>query len=549
MHLPRMTAAALQHPERLYYQASIVNGGQTGSLFADPECTFIDNRSTPLLARGTDFKCACVRFAIDGGTKDIPIHIPQIAVGQADPWRTTYQVSLQYTWRGVVGAGPLGGVTVVAGSNQLVLYSRDGGGVRIGAGLVASIPPAVYANAAAFAAALQTAVQTTGDPAWAGATVSTCLNGRLVLTPPASPLGVQLGVRAVNAAAGLLLGCAAGTVVWAPAAAAQLVLQNRIALPGAGIVKSFAATATRAVHWVPENAGGMPPSPPLTAVEYDNSQYWLYSYAHFAAMVSNAMAWSVNDLSAPENSSGAPTAACLEGQFAAWWGANGGGDAFPGVAAAAPSLLYSASSGLFTLLGDAAAVGATPTSAGAIGPAFAETMVVRMNEPLRNLLGNWPAVIAPDNWASIRWEGAAASAVVGGSQLALTQDYPSDSALWSPVDAISFTSSLLGARNQCVAPPIAYGTSNLAAGTSQAQFEPIVFDIKLPLGRACNWREMVSYQPPYLRWLDLQSDVPVTSIDFQVAWRNRLTNTPIPLTLPPSASASIVLLFQRRGLA
>ncbi len=142
----------------------------------------------------------------------------------------------------------------------------------------------------------------------------------------------------------------------------------------------------------------------------------------------------------------------------------------------------------------------------------------------------------------------------GAALVVMTQDYNSTSTLWSPVDALVFTSAQLPIQNEAVAPPNALGTRNIgfSAATSKSAFLPIITDVALALSSdPSGYRKQLYYSPvAEYRMADFQnSKQDIRNIDVSVFWRNRLDNQLYPLSMFNLSSVSIKLMFRRKGLS
>jgi hypothetical protein len=147
------------------------------------------------------------------------------------------------------------------------------------------------------------------------------------------------------------------------------------------------------------------------------------------------------------------------------------------------------------------------------------------------------------------------SAAITGQRafILMTQDYLSNSTLWSPIESIVFTSALLPIQNESQAPPNALGAKNTgnSAATSQSAFAPIITDVALDLSSdPSGYRKMIYYAPSAeYRMSDFQnSKSDIRSIDIQVFWRNRLDNNLYPLSMFNLSSVSIKLMFRKKAI-
>ena len=140
---------------------------------------------------------------------------------------------------------------------------------------------------------------------------------------------------------------------------------------------------------------------------------------------------------------------------------------------------------------------------------------------------------------------------VTGDYWVMTQEYASTSNLWSPVDAIVFSSALMPVIPEAVGDPIFLGNSNNTGQLSNSSnFQPIITDIALDLINASDYRQFISYLPTaeYRMSAMTTSKTSLNNIDVSVFWRNRLDNALYPLTLYNLSSVSLKMLFRKRNL-
>jgi len=130
----------------------------------------------------------------------------------------------------------------------------------------------------------------------------------------------------------------------------------------------------------------------------------------------------------------------------------------------------------------------------------------------------------------------------------LTQDFVSTGTLWSPVSSFVLATTKIPIRNEAVANPVKLGDANIGTQNgSSGSFQRVLIEIPINAVTADIWRGWVLYEPltPTLSSLD-DSKEGISEIDLYVYWRNRLTNSLIPLKLYNEGTMSIRLLFQKR---
>jgi hypothetical protein len=104
-----------------------------------------------------------------------------------------------------------------------------------------------------------------------------------------------------------------------------------------------------------------------------------------------------------------------------------------------------------------------------------------------------------------------------------------------------------------VTPPSLIGVSDYGfnRGVSEAAFQPILVDVTLAeLNGAEDWRSNFIFEPTgEYRMISLTTQSsPISSVDFQVWWRNRLDDGLYPLRLSNGSSLSLKLMFRRKQM-
>ena len=131
-----------------------------------------------------------------------------------------------------------------------------------------------------------------------------------------------------------------------------------------------------------------------------------------------------------------------------------------------------------------------------------------------------------------------------------TQEYNSTSTLWSPIEAIVFTSTLIPIFPEQVGEPIVYGGGNDFASQNQSTsaFSPIITDIALPLNHADDYRGFIEYVPSaeYRMSSFTSSKQELRNIDVQVFWKCRLDNNLYPVRMFNLSSVSIKMMFRKK---
>ena len=527
-------------PDIVYYNASIINNTTDDATsqnvaIVDPPIKFNETRDTAIIRDASKYQFSIVRFVVNGANKDLPLFIPQIqsGTGQTDVNLTEYAVGITYsgTDRNVVSfdnSQTTPGLTYV-------IYEPETKNT-----VLAPIP------------------RTTASSAYVGVWNTTTIYqpGQIVYYTPN----------------GLYYVC------------------NPLFYPSGSNIPIN-----------PPIANQIPPSSPTywspTSSELGNPQdlssryYWVYTYSHWVDLVQNAL---------ESANLGCYNAWVASGGTGTYTSYNTAGSATSWVATnPTPVLSYNPNTNLFSIayppsylsLADQTAVGYTAV---ATAPVMSLYFNVNMEGLLANFDNNYYNATTPfwRNAAGVvetRWAHPNAtpsaetayplgfanemvvksinygqnylfktpivSAAITGQRafILMTQDYLSNSTLWSPIESIVFTSALLPIQNESQAPPNALGAKNTgnSAATSQSAFAPIITDVALDLSSdPSGYRKMIYYAPSAeYRMSDFQnSKSDIRSIDIQVFWRNRLDNNLYPLSMFNLSSVSIKLMFRKKAI-
>jgi len=154
--------------------------------------------------------------------------------------------------------------------------------------------------------------------------------------------------------------------------------------------------------------------------------------------------------------------------------------------------------------------------------------------------------LSAGNASSQILESAFPSGVVGSQYVVLVQDYESTSSLWSPVASIVIGTQFISVREEYSGTPITLGNGNLGSNASTGSFQKVLLETPLDLLPQTGWRGLLSYTPKVetLSSLGLSQE-DLKNLDVQLYWRNRLTNSLVPLTLYNGGSANIRIQFKK----
>ena len=264
----------------------------------------------------------------------------------------------------------------------------------------------------------------------------------------------------------------------------------------------------------------------------------------------------------------------LNAQFGVWYVAQFGGVA-PNLTTQPPRLTFNPTTNLFNIWADRYGFGdnqiaivspAVPqrTSAGSSADenfsmfmdANSFGLFANFNHQYLNQPNSFTYKILIQNPATIYnniYNLASPPAPSAKSYWIMTQDCPSTSTLWCPCSSIVFTSGTLPLVFEATGEPVRFGTGNLGAtgGGTSASFAPIITDIQLTNTGAYDYRQFIQYVPSaeYRMASFQKSAIPITQIDIQVYWKNRLDGKLYPLQMYNLSSVSIKIMFRRRGIA
>lgn len=526
-------------PDIIYYNASIINNTTDDTniqdvAISDPPIKFNETRDTAIIKDASQYQFSIVRFVVNGGNKDLPLFIPAIqsGTGQTDVNLTEYALGITYSGSdaNIVGFG----------SNEVD----------------ATTPGLTYVEY-----------------------IPESQNTVLAPLPRSTASSNYVGVWD---SAGVYL---PGQIVYFTPTKQYYQANQYRYYPGS-------ITPTNP----PPNTNFQPPISSdywtLCSPELGNPQdlssryYWIYTYTHWVNLVQNAL---------EKANLACYTAWVAGGGTTPYTSYNTAGDATSWVASgnATPVMNWNQSSGLFSISYPPTYLSRDDQTANGYTPgATAPVMSLYFNVNMEGLFANFnniyynstsplwsPASPAggPDTpinrWAypgtTVFPSGFANEMVVQvqnhginiitpvslgtttGKFIQMTQDYPSTSTLWSPIESIVFTSALLPIQNEAQAPPNALGTKNTgnSQATSQSAFAPIITDVALDLSSdPAGYRKMIYYAPSAeYRMADFQnSKSDIRSIDVQVFWRNRLDNNLYPLSMFNLSSVSIKLMFRKK---
>ena len=130
----------------------------------------------------------------------------------------------------------------------------------------------------------------------------------------------------------------------------------------------------------------------------------------------------------------------------------------------------------------------------------------------------------------------------------ILQEY-STGPLWSPIDSIVFTTSLIPVIPELVASPIVYNSNGFASIGNNANISTVLTDFIVPMTTGNEYKPSINYTPAgEYRLASLFGKNPIHSIQVNVFYKDRFGNL-IPMTLATGCSGSIKIMFRRKDFA
>ena len=129
-----------------------------------------------------------------------------------------------------------------------------------------------------------------------------------------------------------------------------------------------------------------------------------------------------------------------------------------------------------------------------------------------------------------------------------TQDFISTGSMWSPIASIVLATSQIPIRFEANASAIPIGTSNAGGATqSSGASQKVLLETPIDAVTADIWRGFIQYKPltPIFSALDPCHDG-LTNLDVYFFWRNRLTNSLIPIQNVNAGSVTFRLRFVKK---
>lgn len=321
-------------------------------------------------------------------------------------------------------------------------------------------------------------------------------------------------------------------------------------VPGVGQTQ-FNITKQAYLRHIQEFQNELPPVVPVGGIQnpynFNNSKYyWITSFATFCEMWNTASAQALAD---------------IQTEFGVQWVATGTGASIPTLVTQAPYIIYDQGSSLFSIFCDTYGFGGASRLSASI-PTVDEQFRIFQNTNLMGMINNFKCFslgfdplfgreyeLLPENifGQNIGAQASPSSTIPASTKryYVLTQDYPSQ-ALWPVANSIVFLSSQIGTMPENTNPPVDVD-GNTGTGTSTSSTSNVVTDITLPFNNAGDWRQNIVYTPGIYRLISLgNSDKPIQTIDFTLAWKNRFTGDISPIQGFNQSSCSLKVMFAKK---
>lgn len=279
------------------------------------------------------------------------------------------------------------------------------------------------------------------------------------------------------------------------------------------------------VQFVPSTNLVPAPSTPITLQDIENPYYNLYSYNAFILLINDAIERAYNAYPLNTFPAGSTT------PFLSW--DTGGNLAILSI--------------LQNLVSDTAGNG---TLTVAFNPAlftlFSSFNSYKYKDTLTDniwyqlIVDNGPSAITSSSVVTV----AGATTTIYTYQV--IQEYTT-CPLWTPIDSIVFTTSMIPINPELVAAPVVYNNNQVfqSVGTN-ANLTNVLTDFIVPLTTGTEYKPSINYTPSAeYRLVSMFGTSPCSSIQVNVYYKNRF-GTLVPLTLGFGSSASIKILFRRK---
>lgn len=159
-----------------------------------------------------------------------------------------------------------------------------------------------------------------------------------------------------------------------------------------------------------------------------------------------------------------------------------------------------------------------------------------MNYAMYTLLSGLPAIMINTNVLGKDYQ---INNLMSSDPDNLTQDYSTITS-WNPIGSMVFTTNLLPVYSSVVPPSSFYTDGVLNNSNTNYNALNIVTDF---IADELNFVPYVQYSPSIFRYICLQPNAQLRTIDLSVYWSNKLTDKLKPVYIPVGSSCSVKLFF------
>jgi hypothetical protein len=130
----------------------------------------------------------------------------------------------------------------------------------------------------------------------------------------------------------------------------------------------------------------------------------------------------------------------------------------------------------------------------------------------------------------------------------LPQDFISTGSIWSPIASFVLATTQIPVRNEASANPVSFGGANIGGQTSSSgAFQKVLIETPIECVTADIWKGFVLYEPKVEVFSSLDpSHDGISNVSVSLYWRNRLTNSLVPVRVANQGSMSFRLLFKKK---
>jgi len=530
-------------PDRIYYNGTVINNSQYSNQdYNDPNVVFQDQRQTGLVPDSANYEVSVENFSLNGCSNTLPVFIPQVEPptieNEIDSVTITALTGNSVQGFSSVKFDCVAAVTLTAGNyiDELKGFSTQLNFLNTGNLKVES------ADATSFTLIINV-------PAAFNSPVPITFSAPKPVAIYSDPLDVTTTIYRVS------VGIYNGTtysVVSAP------------------------------VIWQPENSTSYNPIP-LTAnpVQEESQYYYSYNYTHWVSLVNKALntAWAAAVAEVVDCGTQCPFFEYDEvtGLFSinqdsqttmVPWGtalpapygvtASGSTSASGGTYQAGEYSFVGMNFNLENLFGNFDSTYFSPTAlwAGQAG-VFLPEAVINTGIPIDLLAGDPPTELTPVGVTLRTQPKSSIFQLVNpftGTPIQyaffarLPQDFISTGTCWSPIASLVLATTQIPVRNEATANPIVLGESSVGGNLkSSGAFQKVLIETPINALRSDIYRGFILYEPLIPKFSSLEaSNSGISNIDIVLYWRNRLTNSVVPVQIPNQGSMSFRLLFKKK---